>query len=671
MTSQLLECDQYSCTIMSHKGVEMRIRSGFALAAALLCRGAWAQSPPLLDELFQDHAVLQRDHPIAMWGLAAGNEIVTVSLGSATARARADASGRWKVTLPALAAGGPFVLTAQGSSGAHQRANDILLGDVFLCSGQSNMELPVLRAGDSGNEIASAANDTIRMLTVQHASSPETLARFPNSLAWQIAAPATVPDWSAACFYFARELQKSIHVPLGLVHASWGGSNIRPWMSAGALRTIDAYRPALDTLALYAHDQPAAQAQFAAQWEGWWRGQSGDRPGAEPWNPSGNWQPVPGMLDDWRKWRVAPLENFTGLVWFRTRFALTAAQAAAAATLNLGPINQVDQTWINAHPVGNTFGYGTERSYRLAPGMLHAGENLLVINVLSSYGSGGLLAGGTPRALQPQEGPPVPLSGAWEYRVVPIEFGYPPSAPWEPVDGLSTLYNAMIAPLGAYGLRGAVWYQGESNTDEAGTYQQLLTGLMADWRRQFGADLPFLIVQLPNYGAQPVATGESDWANLREAQRQAVLRDPRAGLAVTIDVGDAHNLHPSNKQDVGRRLARVARRVIYGEKIAPSGPVPRSVMRSADQIVVDFGDVEGVLVTYSHDTPIGFELCTQAAGSCHYAQGRIRNTQVLLSVAPGAPAPTRVRYCWADSPVCNLFDRSGLPAGPFELNIGQ
>jgi sialate O-acetylesterase len=653
---------------MLHKGVEMRIRSGFALSAALLALGARAQSPPLLDELFQDHAVLQRDHPIAIWGLAAANELVTVSLGSATARGQADASGRWKVTLPSLAAGGPWVLSAQGSSGAQQRANDILLGDVFLCSGQSNMELPVLRAGDSGNEINSSANDTIRMLTVRHASSPEPLDRFQNPLAWQSAAPATVADWSAACFYFARELQKSIHVPLGLVHASWGGSNIRPWMSAGALGTIDAYRPGLATLALYAHDQPAAQAQFAAQWEGWWRGKSGERPGAEPWNRSGNWQPVPGALDDWRKWRVAALEDFTGLIWFRTRFTLTAAQAAAAATLNLGPINQVDQTWINGHAVGNTFGYGTERTYRLAPGTLHAGENLLVINVLSTYGGGGLLAGGTPRALQPQAGPPVPLSGAWEYRVVPSGFGYPPRAPWEPVEGLSTLYNAMIAPLGAYGLRGAVWYQGESNTGEAGTYQQLLTALMADWRRQFGAELPFLIVQLPNYGAPPVAAGESDWANLREAQRQAVLHDPRAGLAVTIDVGDAHNLHPSNKQDVGRRLARVARRVIYGEKLAPSGPVPRSAARSSEQVVVDFGDVEDALVTYSHDTPIGFELCTHAAGSCRYAQGRIRNTQVLLSVAPGA-APTRVRYCWADSPVCTLFDRSGLPAGPFELNI--
>jgi len=663
-------------TMKLHKGVEMRIRLGFAMSAALLTLAARAQSPPLLNELFQDHAILQRDQPIAVWGHAVGNEVVTVSLGSATARTQADASGHWKVTLPSLSAGGPFVLTVQGSAGSHQNANDILLGDVFLCSGQSNMELPVLRAGDSSNEINNAANSTIRMLTVPHATSPEPLDRFQNPIAWQIAAPATVPDWSAACFYFARELHKSIHVPIGLVHSSWGGSNIRPWMSAGALRTLG-YGPALDALALYAHDQAAAQAQFAAQWEGWWRSKSDERRGAEPWNPKaivpaahsqGSWRPVPGVLDDWRNWQIPELQSFTGLIWFRTRFTLTAAQAAAAATLNLGPINQVDQTWINGHPVGNTFGYGTERSYRLAPGILHAGENLLVINVLSNYGGGGLLAGGTPRALHPQAGSPVLLNGAWEYRVVPTAFGYPPRTPWESVGGLTTMYNAMIAPLGAYRFRGAVWYQGESNTGEADTYRQLLTALMADWRHQFGADLPFLIGELPNFGAQPVAPGESGWASLREAQRLAVLHDPHAGLAVTIDVGDAHNLHPGNKQDVGRRLARAARHVIYGESIAPSEPVPRSVTRNAAQVVVEFGDVEGALVAYSHDSPIGFELCTQAAGSCRYAEGRISNFQVLLSVPPGA-APTRVRYCWADSPICTLFDRSGLPAGPFELNI--
>ncbi len=437
------------------------------------------------------------------------------------------------------------------------------------------------------------------------------------------------------------------------------------------------YGPALDTLALYAKDPGAAQNAFAAQWESWWRSKSGDRAGAEPWQPnaaaaatqnSAAWRPAPSPLRDWRFWPGAGLEDFTGLIWFRTKFTLTAAQAAAPATLNLGLINQVDQTWINGRVVGNTFGYAAERTYTLAAGMLHAGENVLIVSALSNYGGGGLLAGGTARALHPANGPPVPLNGEWDYRLVPTTFGYPPRTPWESVGGLTTIYNAMIAPLGDFGLRGALWYQGESNTGEADTYQGLLTALMADWRHQFGSGLAFLVVQLPNYGPQPVAPTESGWAAVREAQRQAVAHDPRAGLAVTIDVGDAHNLHPANKQDVGRRLARAARHVLYGENIPPSGPVARRAAQVADRIVVDFSDIDGALVAYSHDTPIGFELCGDAVSSCRYAEASIKNSQILLTIPTGI-APRRVRYCWADSPICTLFDRSGLPAGPFELAI--
>ena len=233
---------------------------------------------------------------------------------------------------------------------------------------------------------------------------------------------------------------------------------------------------------------------------------------------------------------------------------------------------------------------------------------------------------------------------------------------------MTTIYNAMIAPLGAYGVRGAVWYQGESNTEEADSYEGLLTGLMADWRRQFGGPLSFLVVQLPNYGPQPVAPGESGWATVREAERQAVAHDPHAGLAVTIDVGEAHNLHPTDKQDVGRRLARAARHVIYGEAIVPSGPVPLQARRNGAVVVVQFGDIETGLVAYSHDTPIGFELCATAPGTCRYVEASIAKTQVRLNV-PDGMSPSRVRYCWADSPVCTLYDRSGLPAGPFELQI--
>jgi sialate O-acetylesterase len=371
-------------------------------------------------------------------------------------------------------------------------------------------------------------------------------------------------------------------------------------------------------------------------------------------------------------------------VWYRTHIKLSAAEARSANRLDLGAINQVDQTWINGRVVGNTFGYGTDRTYNMAPGLLHAGDNVLVINVLCNYGGGGLLEGGARRALRLADGRSIPLEGGWEYQIAPTAMGYPPRAPWESVGGLTSLYNAMIAPLGHYVFRGALWYQGESNTGEADGYQALLAGLMADWRHQFGAGLPFLVVQLPNYGKLSSAPQESGWAELREAQRQAVAKDAHAGLAVTIDIGDAHNLHPTNKQDVGRRLALAARHVIYGESIAPSGPVGLGAVRAegalrADRaegaeggvrVIVGFGDVADHLVTVSHDTPIGFELCGDAPQTCQFAQARLDGKRVMLE-SRNLAAATRVRYCWADSPICTLFDASGLPAGPFEMRISE
>jgi sialate O-acetylesterase len=629
--------------------------------------------PPLLHEMFQDHAVLQRDKPIKVWGHAAPGERVTVSLASSDARARADASGSWQVQLPPLPAGGPFVLTARGASGTTQTASDILVGDVFLCSGQSNMEWPVSRARDADEEISTAALPEIRMLTVQHATASMPVGSFQTPVSWQVAGPDTVGSWSAVCFFFARELRKSTHTPIGLIHSSWGGSNIRPWISATALRGLGSYDPALALLALHAQDPKKAQAQFGAQWEDWWRAHTRDASGQEPWQPNanGSWRTAPAALGDWRTWGVPELEHFTGLVWYRTHVILTAQQAQSAATLNLGPINQIDETWVNGRTLGNTFGYGTERTYTIDPGLLHEGDNVVVVNVLSTYGRGGLLGDQAARSLRFANGESVPLHGPWQYAIAPVELGYPPQAPWQSVAGLTTMYNAMIAPLGAFGLKGVLWYQGESNTGEPQTYEALLTALMADWRRQFGAGLPFLIVQLPQFGRESATPVESGWASLRDAQRQAVAKDSHAALAVTIDIGDPRNLHPANKQDVGTRLARAARHLIYGEPVTPSGPVAHAaIRRGADAVAVEFNEVDGELLAYSHRNPIGFELCGDAVGSCRYAQSRIEGTRVVLAVGE-MPAPTRVRYCWGDSPICNLFDGAGLPAGPFEMRISD
>jgi sialate O-acetylesterase len=303
--------------------------------------------------------------------------------------------------------------------------------------------------------------------------------------------------------------------------------------------------------------------------------------------------------------------------------------------------------------------------------VLHAGENLVVVNVLSTWDQGGLLGPPDAMALRFEDGSRVPLGDGWRYKVVPPSVGLPPRGPWHSIGGLTTLYNAMIAPLGSYGLRGALWYQGESNTGEPEKYEALLTGLMADWRRAFGPDLPFLVVELPNFGPAPTKPVESGWAGVREAERRAVARDPHAGLAVTIDIGDRHELHPPNKQEVGRRLARAARHVVYGEAISPSGPAAQAAFRENGRVVVTFDGVDGRLVAYSASEPIGFELCGADQASCRFVRATIDGRRVVIDAGDGAADATRVRYCWGDGPICTLYDEADLPAGPFELPIAS
>jgi sialate O-acetylesterase len=356
-------------------------------------------------------------------------------------------------------------------------------------------------------------------------------------------------------------------------------------------------------------------------------------------------------------------------VWYRTTFTLTPQQAKQRAKLSLGTVDEIDETWVNGVPVGYTSGAGTNREYELSVAKLHAGENTIAIAALDTYATGGIYGPAEARAVRLADGTSIPLSREWRYQIAPDNLGAAPRAPWEATGGATTIYNAMIAPLVPYTLRGVLWYQGESNTEDAGNYEKLLAGLMADWRAQFGADLPFFIVQLAGYGPAVTTPTNGGWANLREAQRMAVAHDGHAGLAVAVDIGDRYDIHPTNKQEVGKRLARAARHVAYGEPLPPSGPVPRAAARANDHVVVTFADTEGKLIAYGASGPVGFELCANDQASCRFVEGRIDGNSVSLQPTAGI-TPTRVRYCWADSPVCTLYDdRNSLPAGPFEIAI--
>jgi sialate O-acetylesterase len=664
------------CRVLS-KALTSRSIAAVTLAVSLAVNAAAhaaEANAPLLHAMFQDHAVLQRDQPIRIWGHARPAEEVQVDFAGKKARTRAGDDGRWELQMPAQRAGGPHILTVIAGGRTH-RVNDVLVGDVWLCSGQSNMELQVHRALDSHSEISGAGSETIRLFTVPQAGSALPQETFPTPTQWMKLTPETVRDFSATCYYFARELQKTVGVPMGLISAAWGGSRIQAWIGGNALRATGEFDDELHILAQYAAEPATAAGRWGELWQQWWRGLPGVAPDDEPWSPDyvadKGWGDAPPELGAWEHWGIPELADFNGMLWFRTTVELTAQQAAQDAALSIGAADEIDVTWVNGRAVGSAYG-GDAREYALPRGLLREGRNVVAVSVLDTYREGGLTGPHSVRALRLGDGSSVPLDGAWRYRVVQEDATQAPRAPWQTVAGLTTLHNGMIAPLGRYGLRGALWYQGESNTFEADAYRDLLRILRSDWRARFGAGLPLLVVQLAAYGDAPTKPVESGWAELREVQRQVATEEPRSALAVTIDIGDRYDLHPPNKQELGRRLARAARHVIYGEKLPPSGPVPLSARRLAeagksDAVVVSFGDVTHGLVAYGAAGPVGFELCGPKAGSCRYADAEILGNEVILR-APVAH-PTRVRYGWADSPVVTLFDGAKLPAGPFEIHI--
>lgn len=622
-----------------------------------------------LAEVFGDSMVLQRDRPIELWGAAAPGETVRVTLAGVAGSGQADEGGNWRITLPAMTAGGPHELILRGADESLLSLADVLVGDVWLCSGQSNMHFPVAASSGKGRDTFDT-RERIRLFTVPQESRPAPQTKFGQKPGWRIADAESIPGFSAACFFFALEFQKTRSVPLGLVHSSWGGSQIQAWMSAEALRETGGYDEPLAMLATYAADVSAGSAQFAAIWQQWWERVVSAT--VRPWEPAaedaGDWNALPAMRD-WKTFGDQSLADHNGLVWYREAFELDEKRVEHEAVLHLGGIDEVDVTWINGKFVGSRFGWGTERSYEVPPGVLRAGENLVVANVMSTWDSGGLLGPKETVRLEFGDGSQVSLAEGWEYRKVSLQYGLPPRAPWESVGGLTGLFNAMISPLQGLRFAGVLWYQGETNASDPGPYAALLEAMIEDWRARFGGSLAFLVVQLPNFGSLPPGPSESSWAAIRDAQRRVALADPATGLVVTIDAGDDADLHPPNKPIVGRRAANVARAMLLGEEGVVDGIAPLRVRRSGQEVILEFDPAVDTLIVVGDSRPVAFELCTGEPSSCRYAEARLEGSNVLLS-GENAGDATRVRHCWADAPVCNLYGKSSrLPVSSFELAL--
>lgn len=637
----------------------------------------------LLYTTFQDHAVLQRQAPIPVWGTTTPRATVTVTLAKAGDAARippaagsrltvhAGADGRWEATLPALPAGGPYALSATSTGGTRETVRDILIGDVFLCSGQSNMEYPTRLASDYDQDVNNANSTLIRLFHIERFRSVVPRTTFGAGAHWDVTSPQTVREFSAVCYFFGRELQPAVGVPIGLIESAWGGSVIQAWISAPRIRRLGGYDRYLDLLPVYARSPAQARQEWNRIAADWWRAHDPASAAPQPWYASSydaaGWATVVPN-GSWREWGVPTLQTFNGLVWLRKEFELSARQAREPAVLSLGAIDQSDIAWMDGVQVGASEGYDVPRTYQVPAGILRAGRNVLTMSVLG--GAGPLVPGGQ-MMLRFANGTTVRFPGPWRFKTsTPMsQTGHMPDVPWLNQFGLTVLHNGMIAPLGATRIRGILWYQGESNADQANEYARLLPALIADWRQQFGPSTPVLIVQLPGFGPYRPQPQPSDWAQLREAERRVAAASAHAGLAVTIDIGSNRFLHPTDKQDVGHRLALLARSLIYRQSVVGMSPGPVAAWRAHGKVLVRFDTHGDGLQTMESNRPVGFQLC-DSAGHCAFTDGVQQGTDVILD-ASSAPAAVTVRYCWSDSPICNLYDRDGLPAVPFELAIGH
>ncbi|MEO7540755.1 MAG: sialate O-acetylesterase [Sphingomicrobium sp.] len=622
-------------------------------------------SAPTLDPMLGDNAVVQRGQPIRIRGTAGGREIVTVGFANETKTIRADRNGRWSAQFLPMEAGGPYRLEARGRDSKVATADNLMVGDVWLCSGQSNMEWPLQKALGGESEVAGANDPQLRLLKVPQRRETAPAMSLAPDVRWQPTTPQSAASFSAACYFMARALRQSHGVAVGAIDSTWGGTAIHSWMDDAGVGATGGAED-LQLLREYRRDPKLTVAKYGERWNGWWRERSGDPAGREPWHSSDrlSWTEMP-KIALWETWGVPALADFNGAMWVRKRFTLTSQQAAQSGTLSLGAIDDFDRTFVNGEAVGQTFMYNRPRDYPVGPGILRAGENEVLTYVLDTGGGGGLWSSPETLRLTFADGTVRPLGEHWQYSMISEQVGIPPLPPWDEGAGATLLYNGMIAPLGAAGLKGVAWYQGEADVGKP-DYAARLAALMKVWRGQFAdPQLPFLIVGLAGFGQPTSRPAASNWAALIDDQRQAAQADGRAALISAIDIGERNDIHPPNKQELGRRLALAAEALAYRSDKGALAPKPLDASREGATVVVRF---DKPVVSYG-GAPVSVELCGESQASCRYAVAKA-NGPILIVSNDGHPA-TRVRYAWADFPIVNLYGPQRLPVPPFELPIGR
>ena len=619
---------------------------------------------------FTDNMVLQQKTEASLWGTETPDKTFSIvtSWNNKKYTATADANGNWKIKVTTPSYGGPYTITF--NDGDVLTLKNILIGEVWVCSGQSNMEMQVSGGlGDVLNlqqELAGAANyPEIRMLKIDNKTSFQPRTDVPVKWGWNICDPKTVRDFSAAAYFFAKNLYNDRHVPIGIINSTWGGTVAEAWTSGDALKTMPAFAPFVQA----ANDgltQEKLDAKYQVDLRAWINAINAKDPAYQNGKPL--WA-MPGFDNAaWQKmniptyWEQAGVPNYDGTVWFRKQVTLPANWAGKDLKLNIGGIDDYDLSFFNGAEIGHTELFIYKRSYTIPGSLVHAGENTIAIRVFDNGGLGGINKGPVELSLANDTTGTINLAGEWAYQLankldVLPQLPTQSNSPNRP----TLIYNAMISPILPYTIKGVIWYQGESNADRPYQYQQLFPLLINDWRSKWGeGNFPFYFVQIANYAAtdQPPA---ADWPALREAQLKT-LSLPNTGMAVTIDIGDNNRIHPQNKQEVGRRLSLIARAKTYGEDIPYSGPIYKSQKIAGSKIEIAFTQTNGGLVAKG-DTLKGFVIAG-ADKKFYRANAIILGNKVIVS-SPDVASPVAVRYAWANNPACNLYNGAGLPASPF------
>lgn len=629
------------------------------LAAAVTCFSASADVR--LPRLVSDGLVLQQGKPVTLWGWADDGEQVQVSLGDRQQTTTAK-DGRWQLEFKPLKAGQRLQIQVQGKN--RIEVKNVVAGDVWIAAGQSNMELPINRVLTRYPDLVSTTNlPDIREFSVPVAYNFQGPQEDFTKGQWKTATPENLAGFSAVGFFFARDLYQKYQVPIGLISIPVGGSPAEAWVSESVLQK---YPPHLAAYQKFKDDAVLQKtiADDKAKVDAWYaRAHSEDKGLQNNWSAANpvttNWPSltVPGSL------REQQVDFTNGIVWLHKTLNLSAQQAAQGGKLWLGAIVDGDEVYINGQLVGQTGYQYPPRIYPVKAGVLKAGENHITIR-LTSYSSNPGFVKDKTYALQLGD-EKISLQGQWQYQVGMRGEGFPQTTTihYQP----ASLFNAKLAPALRSGIKGVIWYQGESNTSRAEEYATLFPDLITDWRKQFHqGDFPFLYVQLANFMASKTEPGESDWAKLREAQRQT-LKVKNTAMVTAIDAGEWNDIHPLNKQVVGERLALAAGKLAYGDKKAiASAPNAKKLKRTKEGLLVEF-DGGDLIVKGGGDVQ---QIAIAGADKKYvWAKAKIQGKKLLVW-SEQVPEPVSVRYAWADNPEgANLYNSAGLPLSPFELSL--